>query len=869
MIGHPHKIGRAVYSRTWFLAASLAVFLCLAGACADHQSANPAEPAEQQQTFRPPESEAVHNVGVEYEAVGTSILATFDATVTSEGGGENSIGRILFRAPDTFWPDEDHIREVTVRVETADGASTNDEQRAIVQVRMAANGHAYLVNRLPDIRGTPVRIRGTVVYPAAGSSPAVCARTRSIRRAILSELHKLGYRRDYGCQDVRWRDLAAIQSLESTPVQTSNSSRLSSVEHMNDLAGLVHLTRARLSAARAPEVGGEMFAHTPNLETMDLWLGAADRNEVVGNPEFFRHVPNLAALHLHVHNDVYKLHPDILAAAPQLRSLALSPYYWSRGWAVVVIPADFLAHVPNLEMLHLTSIRDLPADLLAHVPRLRELSVTATRIPPHFLRHSRSLTDLDLNLLRFVPDGLLAPVPELQRLRVDADELQPAMLADSRYLTDLYLASYKVPEGFLSHASRLEWLELSGGFRGQPMIVPANAFRGLHGLTDLTIRAPYGLTFSGGKTSGGSTGTAKDGVGSFGLPPEWLAATPGLESLSMDFAYTAVTFPPAFFANTPALVSLNVKADSMVVSDRLLDGARGLRRLILDGTIHTPPADLLASTPDLTELKLSSGTTLDRRFFMHVPALKDLDLRMPESVDEELFGLLPDLERLSLYVDGRLPEHMALALPNLYRLELVADGELPPNLLGDTPNLTHVKLAPTSPLPSGLFRTVSALTHLHLVLSDPMPSELLSHTRGLRRLYIAGDFVDYEFDLPALEYLTLVAQDYGLQLPRNFLKGMPALQYMDLLWGTRKPGGSFYLDWSKVNLSHTPQLKIIVFGFRTFLGFKRCASLSPSLAAYATNHYLFNLSSLPNGLQNWNWSEHDLLELCLDRGFTS
>ena len=840
MIGHPHKIGRAVCSRTWFLAASLAVFVCLAGACADHQTTDPAEPTEQQQTFRPPEAEAVQNADVKYEVVGTSVLATFDATVTVDGTDVTGVDRTLFRAPDTVWPDEDHIREVTVRVEMADDTSTNGDQQAIVQVRMAANGHAYLINRLPDIRSTPVRIRGTVVYPAAGSSPAVCARTRSIRGAILSELHKLGYRRDYGCQDVGWRDLAAIRSLESAPAQHPKDSRALYVEHVDDLAGLVHLAHARLTMARADEVGGEMFAHTPNLETLDLRLGSEDRNEVVGNPEFFRHVHNLAALHLHVH----KFHPDILAAAPQLRSLTLWPN-WFWGSTGVVVPADFLAHVPNLEMLHLTSIVDLPADLLAHVSRLRELSVTDTTIPPHFLWHSRSLTDLDLNLgSGSVPDKLLAPVPDLQRLRVKADELPPGMLSGTRHLIDLYLASREVPAGFLSHTLRLEQLELFGGFRGQPMIVPANAFRGLHGLTNLTIRAPYGLTFSGGTSSGGSTGTAKDGVESFSLPPEWLSDTPGLESLSMDFAYTALMFPHSFFANTPALVSLNVKADSMVVSDRLLDGARGLRRLILDGTLHAPPADLLASTPDLTELKLSSGTTLDRRFFMHVPTLKDLDLRMPESVDGELFGLLPDLERLSLYVDGRLPEHMALALPNLYRLELVADGELPPNLLGETPNLTH----------------------LHLVLSDPMPSKLLSHTRGLRRLYIAGDFVDYEFDLPALEYLTLVAQDYDLELSRNFLKGMPALQYMDLLWGTRKPGGVFGLDSSEVDLSHAPQLKIIVFGSSFVLSPERCASLSPSLAAYATSHYLFHLSSPPNGLQNWNWSEHDLLELCLHRG---
>ena len=844
MIGHPHKIGRAVCSRTWFLTASLALFVCLAGACADHQTADPAEPTEQQQAFRPLEAEAVRNADVEYEVVGTSVLATFDVTVTVDGADVTGVDRTLFRVPDTVWPDEDHIREVTVRVETADDTSTNGEQRAIVQVRIAANGHAHLINRLPDIRSTPVRIRGTVVYPAAGSSPAVCARTASIRRAILNELRKLGYRWDYGCQDVGWQDLAAIRSLEFSPKKGPKDWSVPSVRQVDDLAGLVHLTRARLFV-RADEVGGGMFAHTPNLETLNLRLRAEDRNEVVGNPEFFRHVHNLAALHLHVH----KFHPDILAAAPQLRSLTLWPN-WSWGWTDVVVPTDFLAHVPNLEVLHLAGIVDLPADLLAHVPRLRELSVRIagpdTTISPHFLRHSRSLTDLDLNWgSGSVPDKLLAPVPELQRLRVTAGELPPGVLSETRHLTDLYLSSFEVPEGFLSHAPWLERLELSSLFHSRRMIVPVNVFRGLHGLTDLTIRSPYGLIFSGGKSSGGSTGTAKDGAENFSLPPEWLADTRGLETLSMDFAYTALTFPHSFFANTAALVSLDVKANSVVVPERLLADTRGLRQLILDATIHVPPVDLLASTPDLTALKLSSDTALDRQFFMHVPTLKDLDLRMPESVDGELFGLLPDLEWLSLYVDGRLPEHMALALPNLYRLELVADGELPPNLLGETPNLTH----------------------LHLVLSDPMPSGFLSHTRGLQRLYIAGDFVDYEFDLPALKYLTLVAQDYDLELSRNFLKGMPALQYMDLLWGARAPGGPFYLDSSKVNLSHTPQLKTIVFGADFGPGSKRCSSLPSTLATYAAPHSSFPvyLSSPPDGLRDWSWDDDDLVEVCRNR----
>lgn len=814
MNGRTHTIGRLKRARSWCLAVSLAVLVCLSGACADSYAPDPAGPTELHQAPLPTEvgAEAVWNADVEYEVVGASVLATFDVTIKDEGASATGVDRPLFQAPDTLRPDNDHVREVTVRTETADGTSTTGEQRATVQVRISADGNAYLIHRLPDSDDFPIRIRGTVVYPAAGASPAVCARTSTIQRAILSELRKLGYRRDYGCQDVGWQDLAAIRSLEFPPKQFAKDYRLPFVGQVDDLAGLVHLNRARLFV-RADEVGGGMFAHTPNLATLDLILGAKNSNTVVGNPGFFRHVPYLSTLHLHAH----KFHPDILAGAPQLRSLTVRP---AGTWGLedFVIPVDFLAHVPDLETLDLAGMRSLPAELLVNVPRLRILSVRST-VPPHFLRHSRLLTDLELNLgSGSVPDKLLAPVPDLQRLRVTAGELPPGMLSGTQRLTDLYLSSFEVPEGFLSHAPRLERLELSGLSHSRPMSIPSNALRGLHGLTNLTIWSPYGLTVSGGKTTGGSTGTAKDGAENFSLPPEWLADTRGLEALSIDFPFTALTFPHSFFANTAALVSLNVKANSVVVSERLLADTRGLRRLILDATFHAPPVDLLASTPDLTALKLSSDTALGRRFFMHVPLLKELDLRMPEPVDSELFSLWPGLERLSLHVDG----------------------ELPPNLLGDMPSLTH----------------------LHLVLSDPMPPELLSHARSLRRLYLAGDSFDYEFDLPELEYLTLVAREYGIVLSENFLKGMPTLQYMDLLWGTRTPGGVFWIDSSSVNLSHAPKLKTIVFGANFSPGSKRCSSLSSTLAAYVAHHYLFNISLPPDGLRDWSWGKDDLVEVC-------
>ena len=500
MNGRTHTIGRLKRARSWCLAVSLAVLVCLSGACTDSYVPDPAGPTELHQALLPTEvgAEAVWNADVEYEVVGASVLATFDVTIKDEGASATGVDRPLFQVPDTLRPDNDHVREVTVRTETADGTSTTAEQRATVQVRISANGNAYLISRLPDIGDFPIRVRGTVVYPAAGASPAVCARTSIIQRAILSELRKLGYRRDYGCQDVGWQDLAAIRALEFPPKQFAKDYRLPFVGQVDDLAGLVHLNRARLLVL-ADEVGGGMFAHTPNLETLDLILGAKNRNTVVGNPEFFRHVPNLSTLHLHVH----KFHPDILAGAPQLRSLTVRP---TATWGLedFVIPVDFLAHVPNLETLDLAGMRSLPAELLVNVPRLRILSVRSS-VPPHFLRHSRLLTDLELNLeSRSVPDNLLAPVPELQRLRVTADKLPPGMLSGTRRLTDLYLASREVPEGFLSHTPRLVRLELYGS-----MIVPSNLLQGLHGLTDLTIRASYGLTFSDGKTTGGGTETTK------------------------------------------------------------------------------------------------------------------------------------------------------------------------------------------------------------------------------------------------------------------------------------------------------------------------------------------------------------------------
>ena len=91
---------------------------------------------------------------------------------------------------------------------------------------------------------------------------------------------------------------------------------------------------------------------------------------------------------------------------------------------------------------------------------------------------------------------------------------------------------------------------------------------------------------------------------------------------------------------------------------------------------------------------------------------------------------------------------------------------------------------------------------------------------------------------------------------------MPTLQYMDLLWGTRTPGGVFWIDSSSVNLSHAPKLKTIVFGANFSPGSKRCSSLSSTLAAYVAHHYLFNISLPPDGLRDWRWGKDDLVEVC-------
>ena len=233
----------------------------------------------------------------------------------------------------------------------------------------------------------------------------------------------------------------------------------------------------RLSAGQAP-LPGRLLAYAPQLTEIDLAIGAYP-----GLPTgLFSHAPQINKLTLLLSGrlDSASRIPDgFLESVPQLAEATIYTV------DLETLPATFLAHAPQLEVLnlHLGEMAFLPESFLDHLPALTSLTLEAnylTEIPSGLLSSAPRLSVLDMQAfhLQFLPDSFMAHVPQLQRLCLVAESLAslPSQWLSSvpqLSVAELYLLHiYNLPTGFLAFAPSISHLDLILGREVPHLVSP-------------------------------------------------------------------------------------------------------------------------------------------------------------------------------------------------------------------------------------------------------------------------------------------------------------------------------------------------------------------------------------------------------------
>ena len=219
-------------------------------------------------------------------------------------------------------------------------------------------------------------------------------------------------------------------------------------------------------------------------------------------------------------------------------------------------------------------------------------------------------------------------------------------------------------------------------------------------------------------------------------------------------------------------------------------------------SIHgtTYPDDLLAHTPRLQTLRLAGwNEALPGDLFRHTPHLASLQLegRHPAELAQQLLAHTPRLNRLTMTSSTPLPETFLAAVPHLTHLT-IQEGFEPcatPELLAPVPHLRHfaVHMAAEDGKPACLSRALHlhtpALAELHVELQDlrDLDSEVLPGLPRLTRLTLdVGGLTRLPAQLlaeaPELTRLTLRGEprDAALMLPEGFFAHTPRLTALSL-----------------------------------------------------------------------------------------
>ncbi len=775
---------------------------------------------------------------------GNAVYATFRTDRSPVQFLARDQPEVLFTVPEGFRPALPVTWEVSAEPVLPDGTPHPDHpDRRVFRMQVDTAGHVRYVDDAGVDGVGHLRYQTALAWPRAGSEPQVCARPRYIREAILAAVQALEEAAPL-CSLVDWEHLARIRTLSLSwsklPVAHSDILAAPSVRHA--LLGLTNLAALQVStpnpglpadgvAHTLPDSGlpADLLAHTPRLARLEV----DPTNFLVLPPGLFRYTPLLTHLSLgHADNPLEAgsnvgLPADLLAAVPHLESLVMENH----------LPAEelvpFLAHLPRLTHLELSSRAPLPETLLAGVPRLTHLELSSRAplpetlltpvprlthlllyspgdLPETFLEGVPRLTHLELRDINDpnLPANLLAPVPHLESLHLEA--WRPALWSRAPYSASAPGLVLR-----LSHVPRLTRLHVDARTS-----LPETFLEGVAHLTHLTV-------------------TVRDGLE---LPDALLAPVPALESLHLGGQYPGAvlaqllahmprltrltvsssspwpeTFLPAMsrlthltlyvngtnplpehlLARVPALTHLALKGASLALPDGFFAHAPRLTALTLDVTGSLSlPARLLEPVPQLTELRMDMGrtTSLPADFQMQAPHLETLHLSAGnlETFPAGFLTHAPYLESLSLAVDMEaFPAGFLSHAPRLKTLHLSAESELPglTSLSAGSEQLP----GPTS-LPEGFLAHAPRLVELHLHVPQlrALPPGFLAHTPHLETLEL--DYARYGLYSLSKQVTPLTS------LPEGFLNHAPRLRQLKLELGLVT---AFPADF----LAHAPQLR--------------------------------------------------------------
>ena len=754
-----------------------------------------------------------HNGAFHLRQEGNAVYATFRTDRSPVQFLARDQPEVLLTVPEGFRPAVDVTWEVSARPVRTDGTPRPDQPaRRVFRMRVDTAGQVRYVDDAGVEGAGHLGYDTALAWPLAGTEPRLCDRHRNIREGILAAVQAL---EDIPvpCTEVDWTHLARIRTL-SLEIWEANFAQ-------HDLLGLTNL--AALEVFGWPIYPDALLAHTPRLQTLKI-----EENTLENLPaNLFRYTPRLAHLSLGSGRFRRALNPpgDLLAHTPHLESLQLE------GRHPAELARQLLAHTPRLTRLTVTPSTPLPETLLATVPRLTHLTVDdglepcATPellVPVPDLRHlavrmaaedgelacldralrlhTPALAELHLELrnLPALESGVLPPLPRLTRLTLDADgltDLPAQLLAEVPELTHLALhgGTPGLPAGFLAHTPRLTSLSLRAErLRHMPpdLLAPVPELRQvrvdtgdatalptwfLERVTELrmdTGRSALPADFLAHAPSLVELRLHVPGLES--LPPTFLGHAPRLETFRLDTGYEARSsslrsLPEGFLTHVPSLVELRLRVPALqAFPPSFLGHAPHLETLELETTKRHPSIyrDILPVT------------SLPANFLIHAPRLRHLDLEPLGRVKAFPPGFLsgsPQLRYLNLDANETraLPADFLSQHPHLDTVRLRANyiSALPRSFLSQSPRLTDLKLdlQRVESLPEGFLANTPRLWHLGLDVHGvaALPPGFLADAPHLTRLNLRA--------------LNLTAW------PADFLAHAPRLQTLGLAMPLLEP----------------------------------------------------------------------------------
>ena len=539
----------------------------------------------------------------------------------------------------------------------------------------------------------------------------------------------------------------------------------------------------------------------------------------------------------------------------------------SLGGGQPALAAPDLAGFNGLEELALSwpISRLLPDDLLRHTPRLLSLHLELYFLDlpdPLLVRWTGVAVTEDLDRPVPLPRHLLASSPRLRRLTLQVTGAPPEITG-----------GLTVPANWLDHTPELRALNIHlprgwGQYGGVGLSLPARFLvRNAH-LQSLSLQASYIKGWSDNFLNhNAQLQHLSLSPIDMALPPDFLAANPALEKVSLHFTpWISRQGPPflaAAFVHNPQLREVVIEADEWLhhlPADAFAHNPRLEHLKLVSNSVPSLPSGLLAGDPHLksAHFHLADVTGLPPDLFVHNPDLRQVVLVTgmdTNALFPELFAHNPQLRSLTLH-GARLrtvPTDLLANNPRLRSLTLYGSflGSLPPELLSQQAHLQRLQLEAEhlAFVPDKFLASSPQLQHLVLQVGRDtvLPADLLRYTRQLRSLHWAGgrgrllprDFLIHAPELTALELEMPLASIGDQALAADLLAHNPQLRRFRLY-------AHALVDLPADLLAHNPQLQHLT------LSAHQLAELPPDLLAHnprlqSLTLALNNLTSLPAG----------------------